>query len=75
MSKVVIGAVLLCLCSGCCKPEVVYRTAYQDVLIPVRCEIAAPVKPAKADNAALQIIDLINYTHELELTVRACGGE
>lgn len=72
MSK--IAFMLFFLLAGCAG-SVRERTVYQDVYIPQKCTVDAPVRPAKAGNAVLQLIDFIHYTHELELAVRACRGE
>jgi hypothetical protein len=72
-----IGVLLfyLTIITACASPQVVYKTIYQDVYVPVRCDISTPTKPAKADNAVLQVIDLITYTHELESALQVCTEE
>lgn len=61
---------------GCAKaPDTVYRTVYQDVYIPVACDYPLPIKPLPTDSAVVNTIDILHYTRELEITLKACRGE
>jgi hypothetical protein len=58
----------ICLLGACVKPIV----EYQYVEVPVRCDIERPARPAKDNDTALAVIDLITYTRKLEITLNAC---
>ena len=61
---------------GCTKaPETVYRTVYQDVYIPVACDVSQPVKPLQTDSPVVNTIDIIDYARELEIALKACRDE
>lgn len=61
---------------GCAKPaEPVYMTVYNDVLVPVKCEVDMPVRPLPADNPVVCMLDILQYAQELEITLKICRGE
>jgi len=57
-----------------CSGAVQERVIYQDVYIPVKCEIASPERPVFAGQAAVMVADLITYARELESVIKICAG-
>lgn len=61
---------------GCTnQPEVVYRTVYKDVLVPVKCDITLPIRPIQTDSPVLNTLNIIEYTQTMEIALKACRGE
>jgi hypothetical protein len=67
--KLIILISIVCLFGACAKPPIV---EYKYVNVPVRCDIGRPARPAKDNDTALAVIDLIAYTRKLEITLNAC---
>ncbi|MDU6827738.1 hypothetical protein [Campylobacter sp.] len=61
---------------GCAaKPEIITRTQYQDVYIPVRCQAKMPEKP-KFDKKDLQSARaLAVYYRQVEILLKRCIDE
>jgi hypothetical protein len=64
-------AIMALIQFGCARPERVI-TIYQDVYMPVACEIPHVLPPKKSENAALAVHDLVEYTRALKRTQRVC---
>jgi len=41
-------------------------------LIPVRCNVTAPQRPAYNDNPALGVVDVLEYAETLEALLKIC---
>ncbi len=63
--------------SGCAEKQerIVYKTVYQDVYVPVKCDAQTPARPQPEANPALATVDIIEYARELEVAFRVCVGE
>jgi hypothetical protein len=54
---------------GCAKSV---RTVYQDVYIPVSCNISMPNRPKAQKETVFMVMELTEYTRKLEISLRAC---
>jgi len=54
---------------------VVARIEYRDVLVPVRCNVAVPPRPAYNPDAVMGVVDLCDYAERLEVLLKKCVGE
>lgn len=68
---------LIVLLSGGCanKPEMIVRTKYQDVAMPVKCEVTLPQNVEFKETDPQTWIDIGEYHSEVELLLKACIGE
>lgn len=63
---------IVALCLGCAKqPEVIYKTEYVEVSVPVVYKLDRPKRPSytKTDTAPTYLLKLIEYTKVLEAIV------
>lgn len=67
------GLLFLVLLSGCaCKPEIVWKTEYRDVYVPVKCDVSMPDRPEINEDAVIMVLDLVGYAAELEALLEVC---
>ncbi|MDR2884855.1 MAG: hypothetical protein LBV09_07075 [Deferribacteraceae bacterium] len=59
----------LLLLGGCATRE---RVVYQELYIPVKCKIDAPIRPIPQTDTVLMAMDVIDYAKALEIALRAC---
>ena len=71
-----ICAVAAALC-GCAakEPEIISRTSYQDVDMPVRCEVELPPKPSFDETNPSTAGDVAAYYEEVERLLLMCTGK
>ena len=64
-------------CMGCaCKPKIITETVYQDVFIPVPCNVLEPGDIEPQENAVQAVLELKLKLEEYRAAFRACkGGE
>lgn len=74
--KILVFLFFVLLLAGCsAKPEVITKTQYQDVYIPVRCQVKMPEKP-KFDKKDLKSARQISiYYKEVEALLKECIDE
>lgn len=65
-------AVFLAGCSQ--KPEIITRTVYQDVYLPIKCEAKIPDKPKFDENSLESAKAIAKYYEETERLLRECIG-
>lgn len=59
--------------SGCsAKPEIITRTEYQNVYIPVKCKIDMPAKPKFDENNLESAKEIAKYYGEVERLLTEC---
>lgn len=72
-----IKAVFFALCTllfNACAKEVIYKTVYKDVYIPVPCTFQPPEKPKYNGNPTLGVYDLIDYIKKYHIAAQTCQG-
>lgn len=74
--KILVFLFLVLFFTGCsAKPEVITKTQYQDVYVPVRCQVKMPEKP-KFDKKDLQSARaLAVYYRQVEILLKRCIDE
>lgn len=72
---VLICGLIIILC-GCAnkEPEIISRTSYQDVNMPVRCEVELPPKPSFDETNPSTAGDVAAYYEEVERLLLLCIG-
>lgn len=61
------------LLSGCsAKPEIITHTEYQDVNMPVKCEVKLPGKPKFDENNLESAKEIAKYYGEVERLLMEC---
>lgn len=72
---VLICGLIIILC-GCAakEPEIISRTSYQDVNMPVRCNVELPPKPEFDENDPPTAGDVAAYYEEVERLLLLCIG-
>lgn len=68
------ATIILCGCAAK-EPEIISRTSYQDVNMPVRCEVELPPKPSFDETNPLTAGDVAAYYEEVERLLLVCVGE
>lgn len=68
------ATIILCGCAAK-EPEIISRTSYQDVNMPVRCEVELPPKPSFDETTPLTAGDVAAYYEEVERLLLVCVGE
>lgn len=64
------------LLSGCStKPEIITRTEYQNVYMPVKCEVDMPTKPNFDENNLDSAKGIAKYYQEVERLLMECVNE
>lgn len=60
-----------CILLGCSKPNIVYKTEYETVNVPVVITIDRPNRPvySSKDSAPTYLIKLLEYTKTLEVLI------
>ncbi|EAU00367.1 hypothetical protein [Campylobacter curvus] len=74
--KILVFFVLSILLVGCAaKPEVITKTQYQDVYIPVKCQVKMPEKPKfdKKDLGSARALAV--YYRQVEILLKGCIDE
>lgn len=73
---VILLSIIVLLSGGCAsKPEMFVRTEYQDVAMPIKCEIVLPQNVKFNEDNPQTWIDIGEYHIEVELLLKACAGE
>lgn len=65
-------SIFLCLLFiGCSKPEVIYKTEYKEVKVPVVYKIERPDRPIfkSTDTMPIYLLKVLEYTQTLELII------
>ena len=65
-------SILLCtLLIGCTKPEIIYKTEYKEVKVPVVYKIERPSRPIfkSTDTTPIYLLKVLEYTQTLELII------
>lgn len=71
-----LALLLLLIANGCAPNErVIYKTVFQDVNVPVACDIDRPVLNVRNNDEALDMADIAEYVGALESAWEACTGE
>lgn len=73
-----VAAIIMLALWGCAKPceqQIIYKTEYVNVAVPMPCDIAEPQAPAWMDDPNLMAEDYGEYTLKLLKAFRACKGE
>lgn len=70
LKRISIG-ILLVLLVGCSKPQIMYRTEYVTVEVPVVYKIDKPARPkyTSKDTAPTYLLKLMEYTKTLEVII------
>ena len=68
------ATIILCGCAAK-EPEIISRTSYQDVDMPVRCEVELPPKPSFNETNPSTAGDVAAYYEEVERLLLVCVGE
>lgn len=64
------------LLSGCsAKPEIITHTEYQNVYVPVKCEVKLPEKPKFDENNLESAKEIAKYYGETERLLMECVNE
>lgn len=64
------------LLSGCsAKPEIITRTVYQNVYVPVKCKVELPKKPKFDENNLESAKEIAKYYQETERLLMECANE
>ncbi|QCD52513.1 hypothetical protein [Campylobacter sp. RM16192] len=64
------------LLSGCsAKPEIITRTEYQNVYVPVKCEVKLPEKPKFDQDRLDSAKEIAKYYQEAERLLMECVDE
>lgn len=74
MNKIVMFA-LVTLFSGCASKDVVVKTEFKDVYIPVKCEVKLPPKPKYNPLNLQSVKDIAKYYEIVELELKRCVNE
>lgn len=67
-----INIIFLCLLfTGCAKPEIIYKTEYKEVKVPVIYKIERPNRPTfeSTDTIPIYLLKVLKYTQSLELII------
>ncbi|MBE2985561.1 hypothetical protein CCAL12920_00655 [Campylobacter sp. RM12920] len=73
---IILLSTIVLLSGGCAsKPEMLVRTEYQDVAMPVKCEVTLPQNVEFKETDPQTWIDIGRYHIEVELLLKACVGE
>ena len=67
------ATIILCGCANK-EPEIISRTNYQDVNMPVRCEVELPPKPSFDETNPSTAGDVAAYYEEVERLLLLCIG-
>lgn len=69
--KIISISILLVLLVGCSKPQIMYRTEYVTVEVPVVYKIDKPTRPkyTSKDTAPTYLLKLMEYTKTLEVII------
>lgn len=56
---------------GCAKPEIIYKTEYKEVKVPVVYKIERPERPIfkSTDTTPIYLLKVLEYTQTLELII------
>lgn len=69
-------ALIVMMSGGCAsKPEMLVRTEYQDVAVPVKCDVVLPQNVEFSEYDPQTWIDIGEYHTHVELLLKACAGE
>lgn len=62
---------LYLLFTGCAKPEIIYKTEYKEVKVPVIYKIERPNRPTfeSTDTIPIYLLKVLKYTQSLELII------
>jgi len=58
-----------------CIPKTVIKIEYRDVLVPVRCQAEAPLRPTYNPDPVMGVVDILEYCEKLEVLLKTCIGE
>lgn len=76
MKRILLFAVVGLFFTGCnTKQELITKTVYQDVYIPVKCLDTMPVKPVYDSKNLESAKDLMRYYEEVEILLKGCVDE
>ena len=66
-----ISMFLCLLLIGCSKPEIIYKTEYKEVKVPVVYKIERPNRPIfkSTDTTPIYLLKVLEYTQTLELII------
>ena len=56
---------------GCTKPEIIYKTEYKEIKVPVVYKIERPNRPIfkSTDTTPIYLLKVLEYTQTLELII------
>lgn len=72
--KLIVSSLILAFClAGCgAKPEVIVKTQYQDVYVPIACIKEMPIKPKYSPSDLQSAKELMGYFLTCEELLRGC---
>lgn len=67
---------LIVIFAGCSsKPQVIVKTQYQEVVVPVKCLTQMPLKPTYRVDDLNSATELAKYYNEVEILLQGCVNE
>lgn len=68
--------ILSLIFAGCSsKPEIIVKTQYQEVVVPVKCLTQMPHKPTYRVDDLNSATELAKYYNEVEILLQGCVNE
>lgn len=71
----ILSLAMVVLLSGCgSAKDIMVKTEYKDVYVPIRCEVSLPQKPVYNKNSPSSAAEMANYYLLVEETLKGCIG-
>ncbi|AQW81362.1 hypothetical protein [Campylobacter pinnipediorum] len=67
--------VFLIILAGCADKQVIVKTEYKDVYVPVKCKVELPNKPAFDEKNPQTAKELSKYYKQIEILLKECIDE